>query len=75
MSAEFDQENLTGIFLAEAQDGMASLKAALDPPDGGVPGPEQLHEQFIVAHRIRGGGATLWLSWHRTAGGSAGRDV
>lgn len=57
MSAEFDQENLTGIFLAEAQDGMAALKAALDPPDGGVPSPEQLHEQFIVAHRIRGAAA------------------
>ncbi len=57
MSAEFDQENLTGIFLAEASDGMAALKLALHPTDGSVPSPQQLQEQYIVAHRIRGAAA------------------
>ncbi|MEC4889936.1 MAG: Hpt domain-containing protein [Nitrospira sp.] len=57
MSAEFDQENLIGIFLAEASDGMAMLKAALHPADGTVPTPQQLQEQYIVAHRIRGAAA------------------
>lgn len=57
MSAEFDPDNLMTIFVAEAVDGMAELKRALHPVDGSVPSPQQLHEQFIVAHRIRGAAA------------------
>ncbi|MEK7870684.1 MAG: Hpt domain-containing protein, partial [Nitrospirota bacterium] len=57
MSAEFDPDNLMAIFVAEAVDGMAELKRALHPADGAVPSPQQLHEQFIVAHRIRGAAA------------------
>lgn len=62
MSAEFDEENLVGIFLTEASDGMATLKAALHPADGSVPSPQQLQEQFIVAHRIRGAAALYGFS-------------
>lgn len=57
MSAEFDQDNLMSIFVAEAVEGMAELKRALHPADGSVPGPQLLHEQYIVAHRIRGAAA------------------
>ncbi|MDQ1291152.1 MAG: Histidine kinase, partial [Nitrospirota bacterium] len=57
MSAEFDQENLMDIFVAEAVEGMAELKRALHPADDSVPGPQLLHEQYIVAHRIRGAAA------------------
>lgn len=57
MSAEFDQDNLTGIFVAEAIDGMAELKRALQPANGSVPTPQLLREQYIVAHRIRGAAA------------------
>ena len=57
MSAEFDPDNLMAIFVAEAVDGMVELKRALHPADGSVPSPQQLHEQFIVAHRIRGAAA------------------
>ncbi len=57
MSAEFDRDNLMGIFVAEAVDGMAELKRALHPADGSVPSPQQLHDRFIVAHRIRGAAA------------------
>ncbi|MCS6293114.1 MAG: hybrid sensor histidine kinase/response regulator [Nitrospira sp.] len=57
MSAEFDPDNLMAIFVAEAVDGMGELKRALHPADGSVPSPQQLHEQFIVAHRIRGAAA------------------
>lgn len=62
MSAEFDQDNLLGIFVAEAVDGMAELKLALHPVDGSVPSPKQLHEQYIVAHRIRGAAALYGFS-------------
>lgn len=57
MSAEFDPDSLLAIFVAEAVDGMAELKRAVHPADGAVPSPQQLHEQFIVAHRIRGAAA------------------
>lgn len=57
MSSEFNQENLVGIFVLEASDGMAVLTQALHPADESLPTPHQLHEQFIVAHRIRGAAA------------------
>jgi chemosensory pili system protein ChpA (sensor histidine kinase/response regulator) len=54
MSEEFDQENCISGFVVEVSDGMAVLTKALHPADGGLPTPPQLHEQVIVAHRIRG---------------------
>lgn len=54
MGSEFDQQNLVGIFVAEASDGMTALTKALYPADDSVPTPQQLQEQYIVAHRIRG---------------------
>ena len=58
MSSEFDGHNLVDIFVSEASDGMAVLNKALHPDDGDtVPSPAQLHEQYIVAHRIRGAAA------------------
>lgn len=58
MSSEFDEHNLVGIFVTEASDGMAVLTKALHPDDGDrVPSPAQLHEQYIIAHRIRGAAA------------------
>lgn len=57
MGSEFDQQNLVGIFVAEASDGMTALTKALHPADASVPTPQQLQEQYIVAHRIRGAAA------------------
>lgn len=57
MSAEFDEQNLVSIFVAEASDGMKGLATALHPPDESVPAPQPLQEQYIVAHRIRGAAA------------------
>ncbi len=57
MSAEFDPDNLLAVFVAEAVDGIAEIKRAVHPADGAIPSPQQLHEQFIVAHRIRGAAA------------------
>jgi chemosensory pili system protein ChpA (sensor histidine kinase/response regulator) len=54
MGSEFDQRDLLGIFVAEAIDGITALNQALHPVDGSVPSPDQLHDQYIVAHRIRG---------------------
>ncbi len=57
MSSEFDEQNLVGIFVTEASDGMAVLTRALHPADGSVPSPQELQEQYIVAHRVRGAAA------------------
>ena len=54
MGSEFDQRDLVGVFVAEAIDGIAALDRALHPTDGGIPTPEELHEQYIIAHRLRG---------------------
>ncbi len=57
MGSEFDQQNLVGIFVTEASDGVTALTAALHPADEQVPTPLQIQEQYIVAHRIRGAAA------------------
>jgi len=57
MSSEFDRQNLVSIFVLEASDGLAALIKALHPPTDGLPIPQQLGEQFIVAHRIHGAAA------------------
>ena len=57
MSSEFDQENLVSIFVVEALDGMGVVTKALHPADDSLPTPQQIHEQFIIAHRIRGAAA------------------
>ena len=54
MSAEFDQDNLISIFLAEASDGMAAIARVLNQTDGALPTPSQVQEHFVTAHRIRG---------------------
>ena len=57
MSAEFDQDNLISIFLAEVSDGIATVARALNPTDGALPTPPKIQEHFITAHRIRGAAA------------------
>ena len=57
MTSEFDRDNLISIFVLEASDAMAALMKALSPSDGGIPLPEQVVGQYIVAHRVRGAAA------------------
>jgi len=57
MGSEFDQQKLVDIFVAEASDGVTALTKALHPAGGSAPTPQQLQEQYIVAHRIRGAAA------------------
>lgn len=57
MSSEFDRQNLVGIFVLEALDGLDALTKALHPSDGAVPTLDDLADQYIVAHRICGAAA------------------
>lgn len=62
MSSEFDRQNLISIFVLEASDGLDALTKALHPPDGAVPTPQELADQYIVAHRICGAAALYGYS-------------
>ena len=57
MSSEFERDNPISIFIVEASDGMEVLTKILYPPDAQLPAPQQLHEQLIIAHRIRSAAA------------------
>ncbi|HWF61588.1 MAG TPA: Hpt domain-containing protein [Nitrospira sp.] len=62
MNSEFDRQNLISIFVLEASDGLDALTNALHPPDGAVPTPQDLANQYIVAHRICGAAALYGFS-------------
>ncbi len=62
MSSEFDRQNLISIFVLEASDGLDALTKALHPPGGTVPTPQDLADQYIVAHRICGAAALYGFS-------------
>ncbi len=62
MSSEFDRQNLISIFVLEASDGLDALTKALHPPDGALPTPQDLADQYIVAHRICGAAALYGYS-------------
>jgi len=62
MSSEFDRQNLISIFVLEASDGLDVLTKALHPSDGGVPSPQELTDQYIIAHRLCGAAALYGFS-------------
>lgn len=62
MSSEFDRQNLISIFVLEASDGLDALTKALHPHGGGVPSPQELTDQYIIAHRICGAAALYGFS-------------
>lgn len=62
MSSEFDRQNLISIFVLEASDGLDALTKALHPPSGAIPTPQELADQYIVAHRISGAAALYGFS-------------
>ncbi len=62
MSSEFDRQNLISIFVLEASDGLDVLTKALHPAGGAVPSPQELADQYIIAHRICGAAALYGYS-------------
>jgi chemosensory pili system protein ChpA (sensor histidine kinase/response regulator) len=62
MSSEFDRQSLVGVFVREASDGLDALSKALHPPDGTIPPPQELTDQYIIAHRICGAAALYGFS-------------
>lgn len=57
MESESNQSDLVRVFVSEASDGLKTLAEALHAGTGSIPTAEALHEQYIIAHRIRGAAA------------------
>jgi chemosensory pili system protein ChpA (sensor histidine kinase/response regulator) len=54
MSSELDRQGLLDIFVMEAAEALAALSAAVNPPGDAVPGPQELQDQYVWAHKVRG---------------------
>ncbi|MGE0471104.1 MAG: Hpt domain-containing protein [Nitrospira sp.] len=57
MGSESNQTDLVRVFVSEASDGLRTLAEALQAESDSVPAPHALHDQYIIAHRIRGAAA------------------
>jgi chemosensory pili system protein ChpA (sensor histidine kinase/response regulator) len=62
MGAESNQPDLIHVFVSEASDGIRALVEALHSDGDPPPTPEAVHEQYIIAHRIRGAAALYGYS-------------
>jgi chemosensory pili system protein ChpA (sensor histidine kinase/response regulator) len=68
MSSELDRLALIDIFVTEASEAMVALTSALNPSDGTIPEPQQLQEQYVWAHKIRGASSLYGFNGLATLG-------
>jgi chemosensory pili system protein ChpA (sensor histidine kinase/response regulator) len=54
MSSELDRQGLLDIFIMEAAEAIAALSAAVNPPGEALPSPQELQNQYVWAHKVRG---------------------
>ncbi|HKY73106.1 MAG TPA: Hpt domain-containing protein [Nitrospira sp.] len=54
MSSELDRQGLLDIFVMEAGEALATLSAAVNPPGDALPSPQELQNQYVWAHKVRG---------------------
>jgi chemosensory pili system protein ChpA (sensor histidine kinase/response regulator) len=54
MSSELDRQALIDIFVMEASEAAAALSAAVNPSGEALPTPEELQDQYVWAHKVRG---------------------
>jgi len=54
MSSELDRQGLLDIFVMEAAEALAALSAAVNPPGDALPSPQELQNQYVWAHKVRG---------------------
>ncbi len=57
MSDESIRDNLIDVFVAEGEEGLQILLAALFPVGGGLPDPGELYEHYRVGHKLKGAAA------------------
>ncbi|HEY6085470.1 MAG TPA: Hpt domain-containing protein [Nitrospira sp.] len=54
MSSELDRQSLIDIFVMEASEAAAALSAAVNPSGDALPTAEELQNQYVWAHKVRG---------------------
>src|ERR1043165_9314541 len=54
MSSELDRQGLLDIFIMEAAEALAVLSTAVNPPGDALPSPQELQNQYVWAHKVRG---------------------
>lgn len=54
MSSELDRQGLLDIFVMEAAEAIAALSAAVNPAGDALPTPQDLQNQYVWAHKVRG---------------------
>lgn len=54
MSSELDRQGLLDIFVTEAVEALAVLAAAVNPAGEALPSAEDLQNQYVWAHKVRG---------------------
>jgi len=54
MSSELDRQGLLDIFIMEAAEALAALSTAVNPPGDALPSPQDLQNQYVWAHKVRG---------------------
>src|SRR5215467_4508882 len=54
MSSELDRQGLLDIFVMEAAEALSALSSAVNPAGDALPGPQELQNQYVWAHKVRG---------------------
>jgi chemosensory pili system protein ChpA (sensor histidine kinase/response regulator) len=54
MSSELDRQGLLDIFVMEAAEALAALSSAVNPVGDALPSPQELQNQYVWAHKVRG---------------------
>src|SRR6476620_12200115 len=54
MSSELDRQGLLDISFMEAAEALGALSAAVNPPGDALPSPQELQNQYVWAHKVRG---------------------
>jgi chemosensory pili system protein ChpA (sensor histidine kinase/response regulator) len=54
MSSELDRQGLLDIFIMEAAEALAALSSAVNPAGEALPSPQDLQNQYVWAHKVRG---------------------
>src|SRR5215831_15268247 len=54
MSSELDRQGLLDIFVMEAAEALSALSSAVNPAGDALPSPQELQNQYVWAHKVRG---------------------
>ncbi|SLM49691.1 putative Chemotaxis protein CheA modulated with response regulator receiver region (Modular protein) [Nitrospira japonica] len=68
MSSELDRQALIDIFVMEASEAALALATAVNPPGDALPTAQELQNQYVWAHKVRGAAGIYGFSGLATLG-------